>query len=126
MKTNFKKTNFNENYAEILVDNNNKILKLIWKGFVNFEEYKYIFDNAYQIFKKNKLKFWISDMTNGKAVPSKAQEWLRNIYIPKIVAIGLIKVVFIVEKNIFRKVYSDYIKEIINLNGVELMYYKCL
>ncbi len=89
---NFRKSNFNEDYAEILIDNNQKVIKLIWKTYVNFEEYKFTFENAYKISKRNKLKFWISDMRNGKAVTIKAQKWLRNIFIPKIVQLGFTKI----------------------------------
>lgn len=109
---------FNKPYATISYDAILQSIKIEWKDYVNFEQYKEVLEEAFKTVEGRKCMRWISDMRKGQAVPKEAREWLQKEFIPRAAKTGVKKVAFLLEKNIFRKMYAESITTSIEFQGL--------
>jgi len=112
-----------ETCAEVSYNQALKAVEITWKGFADTNQYKKILWHALDMMKEYRCSVWISDMTNGKAVTRESIEWLRNIFIPRSVQLGIKKMGFLVTGNAFAKLHAANLKIATKEHGVEMNYF---
>jgi hypothetical protein len=106
------------NYNQVL-----KAVEITWKGFADTDQYKKVLWHALDMMKDFGSTVWISDMSNGKAVPREAIDWLRNIFIPRSVQLGIRRMGFLVTGNAFAKLHAANLKIATKQHGIEMDYF---
>lgn len=92
---------FDEHYVLVQLDEEHKIIEVIWKKFAMSRQYRQTIEAAYQAILEHDLVGWLSDMTNASVVAMEDQHWMKNVMIPKGVAAGIRKVAIVDSKDIF-------------------------
>ena len=90
-----------EHYVLVQLDEEHKIIEVIWKKFAMSRQYRQTIELAYQAILEHDLVGWLSDMTNASVVAMEDQHWMKNVMIPKGVAAGISKVAIVDSKDIF-------------------------
>lgn len=90
-----------EHYVLVQLDEEHKIIEVIWKKFAMSRQYRQTIELAYQAILEHDLVGWLSDMTNASVVAMEDQHWMKNVMIPKGVAAGISKVAIVDSKGIF-------------------------
>lgn len=114
---------FDRSFAEIYYHEGIHAVEIKWKSFATVENYKETLESAFNVVTAKSCKYWISDMTQGRAVPQEASDWLREEYIPKVLNRGIQKVAFLLDNNAIRTLYAQTIKGNIESNHVPLRYF---
>ena len=92
---------FDEHYVLVQLDEEHKIIEVIWKKFAMSRQYRQTIELAYQAILEHDLVGWLSDMTNASVVAMEDQHWMKNVMIPKGIAAGISKVAIVDSKDIF-------------------------
>jgi len=112
-----------ENYADVIYHKEIEIVEISWKSYTSDEVYKETLNTALNVIKENKIRLWLSDMTNAKVVSNAATEWAKNVFIPDALQAGVRKAAFVLSKDVFRRFYVDNIASTILGTGAELKYF---
>ena len=79
-----------------------------WKGFRTFEQMKGVLEgHVMDIYKKNRCKGAIVESTKMSGSFNDANDWLSQIYMPKLASLGLQKVAVVLPQNIFAQLSVD-------------------
>ena len=70
--------------AVIFFDEQNSLIKIVWKGFVRFEEFKEVMNNALEFFIEKKAVHWLIDQTERQAVSNEINEWVVNDFFKRL------------------------------------------
>ena len=114
---------FEKHYVKVFYNIKFLGVEIKWEGYANDNEYKEALNEAFKIISAKKCTRWLSDMTNGKAVSNEANQWVKTIFIPKVIHQGVKKAAFIMAKDIFRKMSANSLKTVIDSHNVELQYF---
>lgn len=96
-----------ENYARVQIDNEHKIIEIIWKKFAMSKQYREAIEVAYEAIQKYALTGWLSDMTNAGVVALQDQQWIKEDMVPKCMAAGIVKTAVVDSQDIFSKKYIE-------------------
>jgi hypothetical protein len=111
-----------ENHAEVSYNSFYKGVLIKWNGFSNDEQFKSTLEAALQVVKNQPCKCWIEEMLYAKAVSNDSTEWAKTDIYNQLVQFGVRKIAFLLEKQSMRKLFSENIKECIQMTGMQ---YKC-
>ncbi len=75
---------FQSKSAAVFFDEASGILKIVWKGFVRFDEFKNIMDNALELFIQKNARHWLIDQTERQAVSNEINEWVVNDFFKRL------------------------------------------
>jgi hypothetical protein len=79
-----------------------------WVGFRTTEQMKAVLEgHAMTILSKNKIKGSLVDSVKMSGSFNEANDWLANVYMPKLVAMGLRKTAVVLPLNIFAQMAVD-------------------
>jgi hypothetical protein len=87
-----------------------KLAQLRWKKEAETSEYRQMFQALVDFAKKNKIRFFISDMRLEGLVPLEDMKWLEEAVLKKAIELGVEKIALINEDTIFSTVYAETIK----------------
>lgn len=114
---------YEKEYVSVLYNLKCGAVEVNWKGFATDSEYKEALMAANKIITQRRCTKWLSDMTYGKAVSNDTNKWVQTEFIPRAIKQGIKKAAFIVSKDIFRKMYANSIKGVIEASGATLKYF---
>jgi len=98
--------------AKVIHHKDTNTMEIFWLDFANTENYQKVFDVVYEVIKKHKTPFWLSDMRQAKVVKIENREWLQTVFIPKVFALDILrKGAYILSENAFNKMYLESIKK---------------
>ena len=79
-----------------------------WTGFRTTDQMKKVLDGHFMdIFKKSKCKAALVESSKMSGSFDEANEWLANIFMPKLIGLGLTKVAVVLPHNIFAQMAVD-------------------
>lgn len=99
--TKIMKKLLDEHYVLVQLDEEHKIIEIIWKKFAMSRQYREAIETAYQAILEHNVVGWLSDLSNASVVAMEDQHWMKNVMIPKGVAAGISKVAIVEAKDIF-------------------------
>ncbi len=109
-------TLFEDKKAVIRFNEKTKAIELEWKEFVLIDDYKRIFILGFDLFKKYRAKFLLSDIRKEGVVGPVGSKWLQNEMIPKAIASGMKKVAIIMNSDIFKEFYIKNLQKSVEEN----------
>lgn len=77
-------------YGIVGWDANDRIVSIIWKGYVAGEPYRSIMNQITETLKKQKATKLLADLRKMKAVTQEDQDWVNAVWLPEIKAKGLL------------------------------------
>lgn len=77
-------------YGIVGWDAENKIIYIIWKGYVAGEPYRHVMNQISITLKKHKATKLLADLRKMKAITQDDQNWVNNLWLPDIKAAGLL------------------------------------
>jgi hypothetical protein len=100
----------NKGFASIHYDEKQKLLKTVWNGFANGEEYRAFLNTLLDFYKKHEVLYSFSDNRNMKAIRQVDQEWTNDVFLAEFFKISTIKrAATIVSEDIFNRMAVDNI-----------------
>jgi len=88
-------------YAQVTLDQETDILKLIWKADCKSDVYRFVYNNILDVIQKTSIKYYIADIRNLTMVAPSDRVWLQNEVIPKMFSSGITKIAAIVMGDIY-------------------------
>lgn len=88
-------------YAQLTLDQEASVLKLVWKTDCTSETYKFIYTNILDLLKKTKIKYYVADIKELKMVAPSDRKWLQSKVIPKLFNSGMEKIAAIVAGDVY-------------------------
>jgi hypothetical protein len=89
-----------ENASVIYVPEHGYV-KLKCRGFLNYQQVVYVTEYAFDIIQHYNLRKCIVDLQESKSYPQGSEEYLRDIWYPRIVAAGVCRIAFVVPESMF-------------------------
>jgi hypothetical protein len=97
-----------KSYVTISYDPNLKLLKTVWKGFANSDEYRAVLDFSLEFFKNNEVFYSFSDNRQMKAIRPTDQEYTNENFLPTFFKISTIKKsAVIISEDVFNRMATD-------------------
>ncbi|WP_026462355.1 STAS/SEC14 domain-containing protein [Adhaeribacter aquaticus] len=94
---------FQNQYFIIYLNEENKIAKAEWTGFLTGEDLREAFLTCLKFIKQKQLKFWIADNKKMKVIKKQDQEWIVNEFLPLLAKTSLEKMATISSEDIFNQ-----------------------
>ena len=99
------------NCAQVIYHAELKAMEIHWLDFANEASYQKVLNAAYEVIEHYQTPHWISDMRLATVVKLENQEWLQEVFIPKVFALNILKKgAYIVSKDMFNQFYLDSVK----------------
>jgi hypothetical protein len=89
--------------AKIYFDEAAAVIKIVWSGFVRFEEFKDVMENALNFFIEKNAIHWLIDQKERQAVSNEINNWVVNDFFKRLLdaATPITCVATIVSKDVF-------------------------
>ena len=113
----------NTDYAQLELLAKDHLLKLKWHRLVSPDEYKKIFISGLDIIKKNKVKYFLSDIRKQGTVNIDEINWLRDEIFPKALKYGLLKVALVIDEKLYTNIYADNIKKNVVSSSIPIEFF---
>ena len=98
-------------YAQVTLDQETDILKLVWKGDCKSDVYRFVYNNILEVIQKTSVKYYIADIRKLSMVAPSDRIWLQNEVIPKIFGSGIKKIAAIVMGDIYLQRHIAHINK---------------
>lgn len=122
-KNKSKTMSYEKDYVSVFYNPKFMGVEVKWKDYANDVEYKQALNEAAKLAFSRKAQRWLSDMSQGRAISAEANNWVKSIFIPKLVRQGIKKAAFIVSNDVFRKMTANSLKTVVANYEVELQYF---
>ena len=100
---------FDENYAKIYLNEEDKYLKIVWAGFVKSEDFRKGSNYALKLVLDKDLEGWYADLLDMKIIRQEDKDWANEIWFPKIIKSKLVKMAILNSKHIANKLSIENI-----------------
>ena len=114
METVFEKT-----YAKITVDTENKVMYVVWNGFITSEQYREVFIKLLDLLKEHKIVRLLTDTRKQGVISPTDRKWLETEIVPEAVKNGLKYSATVVTKDVFKQYYMNEIVNSSKQKGME-------
>ena len=88
-------------YAQLTLNQETSVLKLVWKTDCTSETYRFIYNNILDLIKKTSIKYYVADIQKLKMVAPSDRKWLQEEVIPKLFESGMEKIAAIVAGDVY-------------------------
>lgn len=114
-------------YVTVLYKPELKAVEILWKNFAPSKQYRETMQLAYKVIASCRAKHWLSDMTYAGVVSIENQKWMKKEFIPRALKLGIEKIGFVASKDIFNKMYTDDVKNLLSAqSGAQCHYFSVL
>jgi hypothetical protein len=86
---------FDRNFLTILVNPEQSLIHLKWKGFANSEQFREGLNAALEIVKEQRLKNWLANQKMMEMIMPQDEEWASNNWYPRVALTGLKKMAIV-------------------------------
>ncbi len=98
---------------------------IAWSGFPTHAQYKAAMEQAYELIKREHLSHWISDQRQLKTLSPENQQWVNQVFIPRVLSTTRVnKVAIIVGKDVFTQAAMVKIKERLEQARLPIRYFE--
>lgn len=94
---------FSEKYGDIIWDDKALVIKLIWKGYLNSEQFRNTYEKFVDSVKEFKATKAFIDNRNFITIKSGDEKWAEEVIIPKAIKAGLRKVASVLPESLVQK-----------------------
>ncbi|MCT4637282.1 MAG: hypothetical protein N4A72_06205 [Bacteroidales bacterium] len=111
--------------SSVHYDQENKIVKAVFHGFINYEKFRELGDSIFDYLKKNKAHKQLNDTSTLKVLTQDAQKYVKDEWFTNARRNGLKYLAFVVPGDVFGKVSMESAnsdKE--STSGVEIKYFE--
>jgi hypothetical protein len=98
---------YNKSYAQAFYYPEDKVMKVVWLGNFNTEEYIELFNTLLKHAETNKVIRFISNTLKQGVVPIESRKYFETVVTPKSVELGMKRTAVITDANVFRKYYLN-------------------
>jgi hypothetical protein len=88
-------------YAQLTLDQELNVLKLVWKSDCKSETYRFVYRNIVEATEKTKIKYYIADIRKLTMIAPSDRMWLQSEVIPKLFDNGIKKIAAIVVGDVY-------------------------
>jgi hypothetical protein len=88
-------------YAQLTLDQELNVLKLVWKSDCKSETYRFVYRNIVEVTEKTKIKYYIADIRKLSMIAPSDRMWLQSEVIPKLFDNGIKKIAAIVAGDVY-------------------------
>ncbi len=88
-------------YAQVTLDQETDIVKLVWKGDCKSDTYRFVYNIILDLIQKTSIKYYIADIRKLTMVAPSDRIWLQSEVIPKIFSSGIKKIAAIVAGDVY-------------------------
>lgn len=88
-------------YAQVTLDQETDILKLVWKGDCKSDIYRFVYNNILEVLAKTNVKCYIADIRKLTMVAPSDRIWLQTEVIPKFFEYGIKKIAAVVAGDVY-------------------------
>lgn len=88
-------------YAQLTLDQELNVLKLVWKSDCKSETYRFVYRNIVEATEKTKIKYYIGDIRKLTMIAPSDRMWLQSEVIPKLFDNGIKKIAAIVVGDVY-------------------------
>jgi len=100
-------------YAQLTLNQETSVLKLVWKTDCTTETYHFIYNNILELIKKTSIKYYVADIQKLKMVAPSDRKWLQEKVIPKLFDSGMEKIAAIVAGDVYIQRHIAHINKTI-------------
>lgn len=98
---------FDRPYATLIIDSQHYILYQKWKGYLNVEDFKAVIDFSVKCFEEySPLHYILSDTSEQAVLATEGSDYAASV-MPKLLALGLKKIAFVIPKSAFTQLSVD-------------------
>jgi hypothetical protein len=101
-------------YAQVTLDQETDILKLVWKGDCKSDTYRFVYNNILAVIEKTSIKYYIADIRKLTMVAPSDRIWLQTEVIPKIFASGIKKIAAVVAGDVYLQRHIAHVNKSIS------------
>lgn len=101
-------------FAQLTLDQELSILKLVWKSDCKSDTYKFVYNNIIEATAKTNIKYYIADIRKLSMVAPSDRVWLQTEVIPKLFDNGIKKIAAIVAGDVYIQRHIAHINKSIN------------
>ncbi|MBN1252176.1 MAG: hypothetical protein JXR51_04725 [Bacteroidales bacterium] len=98
-------------YAQLTLDQELSVLKLIWKEECVSETYRFVYENILDLCKKTTVRFYIADIRKLGLISQSDRKWLQTKVIPKLFKSGMEKIGTIVDGDVYTQRHLSHINQ---------------
>ena len=88
-------------HAQVTLDQETEILKLVWKCDVRSDTYRFVYNNILDVTSKTNVKYYIADIRKLSMVAPSDRVWLQTEVIPKLFESGIRKIAAVVAGDVY-------------------------
>lgn len=103
------KTIHDAKYANVIYDEELKLIKVVWLGSSTSEEYRLIYEKVLAFAKSNPTDNFFSDITLQKVVSPIDRKWFEEFVIPQAITMNLKRAGIVIGAGVFKKYYFNNI-----------------
>jgi len=96
-------TYFNQEYVQVFYDDDKKLGKAVWNGFLNSEEFRAASNACLNAIEEYQLLYWLADNRKMKAIRQHDQEWFIQQIVPRLAKSSLRKMATLVSEDLFNQ-----------------------
>ncbi|PQJ77251.1 hypothetical protein [Polaribacter glomeratus] len=95
---------FDEKYAQIYLNKDDKYLKIVWVGFSKSEYYRKALNFGLKLVFDNNLEGWFANVLDMKIVTQRDQDWTNDVWFPEMVKSKLTKMAILTSKHVANQI----------------------
>ena len=96
-------TYFNQEYTQIFYNEDKKLGRAVWNGFLNSNEFRTASNACLDLITDYQLLYWLADNRKMKAIRQHDQEWFIQHIVPRLAKSSLRKMATLVSEDIFNQ-----------------------
>ena len=106
-------------YAQLTLNQETSVLKLVWKTDCTSETYRFIYNNILDLIKKTSINYYVADIQKLKMVAPSDRKWLQTEVIPKLFKSGMKKIAAIVTGDVYIQRHIAHINKSIESRPIK-------
>jgi len=112
-------------YADVFYCDKVYLLKIKWKPYKNLTiaQYQDVFTKSLDFHEKNKVLYFLSDISEQGILSPEFRKWFQNEAMPKAISNGLKKAAVIFCGNVFKKYYLNNILDTTKKFGITFKFF---